>query len=186
MKTKSTLIDLLLKQSEMYLRDLPETIRIPALDGNRSDEVVRPLEDATIDDLAFAIQGMEAAARVHIRRLQGLRERQSLTRDTVGKRFSGDELHGNKCHVPIGGDVVNGDDVGMVQRRRGFRLLSETADPFAVGGPARRQYLDGDKAVQVSVTRLVHNAHPAFAQFAGDGVMEQALAQHNGVMIPRT
>ena len=74
MKTKSTLIDLLLKQSEMYLRDLPETIRIPALDGNRSDEVVRPLEDATIDDLAFAIQGMEAAARVHIRRLQGLRD----------------------------------------------------------------------------------------------------------------
>lgn len=52
MKTKSTLIELLLKQSEMYLRDLPETIRIPALDGNRSDEVVRPLEDATIDDLA--------------------------------------------------------------------------------------------------------------------------------------
>ena len=44
MKTKSTLIELLLKQSEMYLRDLPETIRIPALDGNRADEVVRPLE----------------------------------------------------------------------------------------------------------------------------------------------
>jgi hypothetical protein len=80
MKTKSTLIDLLLKQSEMYLRDLPETIRIPALDGNRSDEVVRPLEDATIDDLAFAIQGMEAAARVHIRRLQGLRDLYELAR----------------------------------------------------------------------------------------------------------
>ena len=42
----------------MYLRDLPDNIRIPALDGNRPDEVVRRLEDATIDDLAFAIQGM--------------------------------------------------------------------------------------------------------------------------------
>ena len=56
MKPQSTLIELLRKQSEMYLRDLPETIRIPALDGNRADEVVRPLEDATVDDLAFAIQ----------------------------------------------------------------------------------------------------------------------------------
>jgi hypothetical protein len=52
MQTKSTLIELLLKQSEMYLRDLPETIRIPALNSNRADEVVRPLEDATVDDLA--------------------------------------------------------------------------------------------------------------------------------------
>ena len=52
MKPQSTLIELLRKQSEMYLRDLPETIRIPALDGNRADEVVRPLEDATVDDLA--------------------------------------------------------------------------------------------------------------------------------------
>lgn len=41
-KTKSTLIELLLKQSDMYLRDLPEAIRIPALDGNRADEVLRP------------------------------------------------------------------------------------------------------------------------------------------------
>jgi hypothetical protein len=49
----------------MYLRDLPETIRIPALDGNRPDEVVRRLEDATIDDVAFAIQGMESESRVH-------------------------------------------------------------------------------------------------------------------------
>ena len=80
MKTKSTLIELLLKQSEMYLRDLPETIRIPALDGNRADEVVRPLEDATVDDLAFAIQGMEAESRVHHRRLQGLRDLYDLAR----------------------------------------------------------------------------------------------------------
>ena len=78
MKTKPTLIELLLKQSEMYLRDLPETIRIPALDRNSSDEVVRPLEDATIDDLAFAIQGMEAESRVH--HLQGLRDLYDLAR----------------------------------------------------------------------------------------------------------
>ena len=80
MKTKPTLLDLLRKQSEMYLRDLPEIIRIPALDGSRPDEVVRPLEDATIDDLAFAIQGLEAESRVLHHRQSGLRDLYDLAR----------------------------------------------------------------------------------------------------------
>lgn len=80
MKSKTMLIELLRKQPEMFLRDLPETIRIPALGDNRADEVVRPLEDATVDDLAFAIQGMEAESRVHHRRLQGLRDLYDLAR----------------------------------------------------------------------------------------------------------
>lgn len=80
MKTKPTLLDLLRKQSEIYLLDLPEIIRIPALDGSRPDEVVRPLEDATIDDLAFAIQGLEAESRVLHRRLSGLRDLYDLAR----------------------------------------------------------------------------------------------------------
>lgn len=80
MTTASQLIDQLLKQPEMYLRDLPDSIRIPALDGNRADEVLRPLGDATLDDLAFAIQGLEAEMRLHHRRLQGLRELYDLAR----------------------------------------------------------------------------------------------------------
>jgi len=73
MKSKSTPIDEL-KQSDAYFRYLPETIRIPALDGHRADEVVRPLEDATVDDLAFAILGLEAESRIHQRRLSSLRD----------------------------------------------------------------------------------------------------------------
>lgn len=80
MKPQSTLIEILREKSDMYLRDLPETIRIPALDGSRADEVVRPLEGATVDDLAFAIQGLEAESRVHRRRLQCLRDLYDLAR----------------------------------------------------------------------------------------------------------
>ncbi len=80
MKTKPTLLELLRKQPEMYLRDLPETIRIPALDSNRPDEVVRRLEDATIDDVAFAIQGMESESRLIHRRLGGLRDLYEMAR----------------------------------------------------------------------------------------------------------
>ena len=74
MKTKPTLLELLRMQPEMYLRDLPENIRIPALDGNRPDEVVRRLEDA------FAIQGMESESRLIHRRLSGLRDLYEMAR----------------------------------------------------------------------------------------------------------
>lgn len=80
MKTKPTLLELLRKQPEMYLRDLPESIRIPALDGSRPDEVVRRLEDATLDDVAFAIQGMEVESRTLHRRLSGLRDLYEMAR----------------------------------------------------------------------------------------------------------
>ncbi len=80
MQTKLTLLELLRKQPEMYLRDLPETILIPALNGNRPDEIMRRLEDATIDDIAFAIQGLESEARVIHRRLSGLRDLYEMAR----------------------------------------------------------------------------------------------------------
>jgi hypothetical protein len=103
MKTKPTLLDLLRKQPGMYLQDLPETIRIPALGDNRADEVVRPLEDATFDDLAFAIQGMEAESRIHHRRLQSLRDLYDLARKrgalgvaTVATAFTDLSVEGGK------------------------------------------------------------------------------------------
>lgn len=80
MQTKPTLLELLRKQPEMYLRDLPETILIPALDGNRPDETVLRLEDATVDDIAFAIQGLESEARVIHRRLSSLRDLYEMAR----------------------------------------------------------------------------------------------------------
>jgi hypothetical protein len=80
MEKKNTLLELLRKQPEMYLRDLPETIRIPASEGSRPDEVVRCLEDATIDDVAFAIQGLETESRLIHRRLGGLRELYEMAR----------------------------------------------------------------------------------------------------------
>jgi hypothetical protein len=80
MKFKPTLLDMLRKRPSLYLRELPDTIRIPALDGSRPDEVVRSLEEATIDDLAFAIQGLEADIRIHHCRLGGLRDLYDLAR----------------------------------------------------------------------------------------------------------
>ncbi len=67
-------IEKLRKRSEWGMRDLPEIIRVPALEGHRTQEAVVPLEESTIDDLAFAIIGLEAQVTEMRRPLIGLRE----------------------------------------------------------------------------------------------------------------
>ena len=67
-------IEKLRQRSEWGMRDLPEIIRVPALEGHRTQETVVPLEESTIDDLAFAIIGLEAQVTEMRRPLVGLRE----------------------------------------------------------------------------------------------------------------
>ena len=74
MKFSNSPIDLLRKQSSMYLSHLPDAVRIPALPPGRPDDVIRPLMDATIDDIAFGIQGLEAESTAINRRLAALRD----------------------------------------------------------------------------------------------------------------
>ncbi len=95
MKNNPTLV-LVLKKRFGWL-DFPDPIRIPALEDVRPDEVFRPLEEATVDDLAFAILGLEAELRKMNRSLGGLREIYEMARKggalgnaTVGEVFSGD------------------------------------------------------------------------------------------------
>ena len=67
-------IEKLRQRSEWGMRDLPEIIRVPALEGHRTQAAVVPLEESTIDDLAFAIIGLEAQVTEMRRPLIGLRE----------------------------------------------------------------------------------------------------------------
>ena len=67
-------IEKLRQRSEWGMRDLPEIIRVPALEGHRNQEAVMPLEESTIDDLAFAIIGLETQVTEMRRPLVGLRE----------------------------------------------------------------------------------------------------------------
>ena len=67
-------IEKLRQRSEWGMRDLPEIIRVPALEGHRTQEAIVPLEESTIDDIAFAIIGLEAQVAEMRRPLVGLRE----------------------------------------------------------------------------------------------------------------
>ena len=80
MKTKLTFADFMRHHVPAYFRYLPDTVRIPALEGTRPDDVVRPLEDATLDDLAFAIQELDSENTKLLRRVRDLRDLYELAR----------------------------------------------------------------------------------------------------------
>ncbi len=62
------------------LATLPGTIRIPAV-GDRPETPANPIEDATLDDLAFAMRGIEAEFNAVADRLHALRKLYTLARD---------------------------------------------------------------------------------------------------------
>jgi len=47
-----------LRKDDYYFKNIPDTIRIPAI-GVNLEEVVKPTEAATLDDLAFAILALQ-------------------------------------------------------------------------------------------------------------------------------
>jgi hypothetical protein len=70
MNTKSKLAAL--REHHYGLASLPEMVRIPAL-GLRRDETVKPVETATVDDLAFALLGLNQQASALYREIDALR-----------------------------------------------------------------------------------------------------------------
>jgi hypothetical protein len=91
----NTFIDLLRKKS-VWLSDLPATIRVPGHGGKPTIDGLQ-IEEASVDDIAFAIQGLEyessaISGQLHaLRRLHDLaRNRGALGTDTVGAIFGGE------------------------------------------------------------------------------------------------
>ncbi len=76
--TAVTTIDSL-RRRHYALEALPETVRVPAL-GERRHEEVKPTEDATVDDIAFAILALDAECDAVYSRLGALRKLHTLAR----------------------------------------------------------------------------------------------------------
>jgi hypothetical protein len=96
---KKSVVQKLRERPDWYVRELPEEIFVPALGGHRSDDMTIALEDATLDDLAFAIVGIEAKVTESRRGLTGLRELYEQARkrgakgtNTMAEVFLGDDF----------------------------------------------------------------------------------------------
>jgi hypothetical protein len=69
-----------LKKAHYSLAALPETIRIPAT-PERGETDAKPITEATIDDIAFALRGLEAASSALIDQMYALRKLSQIARD---------------------------------------------------------------------------------------------------------
>jgi hypothetical protein len=68
------------RQRHYALQSLPETITVPSLGARRPVAVVRSIDQATVDDIAFAMGGVEAEFNAVGDRLSALRKLYGLAR----------------------------------------------------------------------------------------------------------
>ena len=78
-------------------------------------------------------------------------------------------------------DFVDGDDVGVIQRGGGARLLHEPAVAVRIGGRFGRQHLDGDRPAEPDIDRTVNDPHAAAAQLLVETVVGECW-QRSGII----
>ena len=110
--------------------------------------------------------GVRGRERVgHLRRqAQRALGRQRPGGHEIGQRPARDELHGDVVEPGVGADLVDGQDVGMVERGRGLRLAQEPARSRGFARLLGAHDLEGSQAAQPRVPGLVDDTHAALAE----------------------
>ena len=75
-------------------------------------------------------------------------------------------------------NFVDRADVGMVQRRGRLRFALKTPQGLRVFGNFVGKELQGDKATELDVFRLVDHTHPTAAELLNDSIVGNDLAEH--------
>ena len=73
-------------------------------------------------------------------------------------------------------DVVNGADVGMIERGSGFGFALEAFERLRVVREIVGEEFQGDEAIEARVFGFVDDAHSAAAEFFDDAVMGNCAA----------
>jgi hypothetical protein len=106
-----------------------------------------------------------------------------LHRDVVDRVCVG-RLTGTAGCDPRFPDLVNGDDVGVVQRGRGARFLHEPPGALLIANEMRRQHLQRDTAAEHRVMGLIDLAHAARPEWADDLVVRDNRTRFDGALHP--
>jgi hypothetical protein len=88
-----------LRKRHLWLEALPDTIAIPAIEARRRPATLKAIEDATLDDIAFAMLGAEAEFNAVGDRLHALRKLYTLARQAgaLGADRAVDAISGGGC-----------------------------------------------------------------------------------------
>jgi hypothetical protein len=127
-----------------------------------------------VDD-AFLVRLGERRGERHREAQEALR-RQAAGGDQVAQREALDPLHDQERLVLHLVDGVNGDDVGVIERRESPRLAGETPSALHVRRHRRGQHLDRHVAAQPGVTGEVDLAHGPPPDLAEDRIAVERFA----------
>src|SRR5262245_60877591 len=107
---------------------------------------------------------------------QCFRNRNRTAPDSLDKRLAFDELKHEKARVVDFCDIVDGGNVGMVQRSEQLRFALESAGTVEVARKFLRQDFDGDVTLQFVVFGTIDLTHTALAEQRRDFVRAELLA----------
>src|SRR5450759_2129671 len=94
------------------------------------------------------------------------------------QRHSIEELHGDERATVLLVNVVDGADVGMVQRRGGASFPPQALQRMPVVSQIVGKKLEGDETAETCVLGLVDHTHPAAAELFDDSIVRGGLADH--------
>ena len=75
-------------------------------------------------------------------------------------------------------DFMNGDDVWMIKRGYGLRLLDEAAQALFVIGKLRGQKLQRNSAIEFRITGKIDLTHSPFTERRNDLIVSHDLSRH--------
>ena len=102
----------------------------------------------------------------------------SVVVDGVAQVLALEELHRHVEEAVLLPEVVHGDDVRVVEKRRRLRLALEALQGLVAGGDPGGERLQGHEPVEDRVLGLVDLAHRAAAELADDLVLSDPLELH--------
>ena len=163
-----------LRQSEV------ENLGVPA----PGDEDVRRLDVAMND--ALAVRRIQRVGHFG-REIEQQFVLHRTPADAMLQRHAVEKLHDHEDAAVFLADVVNGADVGMIQRRSRARLAAKTLQRSRIARHIVRQKLERDKASQARVLGLVDDTHAAAAELFDNAVVRDGGVDHDlgaGRMMP--
>ena len=102
--------------------------------------------------------------------VEDLREWRFAAAHALAQRHAVDVFGGDEVTVADAPDVVDGEDVRMIERRRRARLVLEPFAQIVVVAHRVREHFQRDRAMQLRIVREIDLSHPAGADERADFV----------------
>ncbi len=128
-------------------------------------------------DDSLAVRGVEGVCNFDRQSEQAF-ELHRLAVDQVFQGLAAETLHHDEQISLVLADLVDGADVGVVQRRRCAGLAAEAFEGLGVLGRDVGEEFQSDETAELSVFRFVDDTHPAATEKFEDAVMRDSLADH--------